>query len=228
MATLFVFDEAKNDFDALSEEQFLCRGLTVREFLARSYSDIGWTDLRLAEAFSALCDEYGPIYAGVGFRRLKSGIHRGQSSHYAGLALDIGQGLPSQMQAELRGFCIKSELFSYVQPDYRTPSWVHVEVKSASQDSYFPGYPFLELGDWGVHVFLLQDALTLCGFSCPLTGHFTHATRKALLGFQSMEELTSKGYADATTWQRLIGCTKKAAPPPFLTFPSTSIESFPE
>ena len=216
MATLFVFDETHNDFFTLSEEQFLGVGLSVRDFLARSHSEIGWTDLRLADAFDALCAEFGPIYAGVGFRRLQSGIHRGQSAHYAGLALDIGQGLSPKMQAELRGFCIKSALFSYVQPDYLTPSWVHVEVKTASQASFFPDYPQLECGDPGVHSFLLQDALALCGLPSPLTGYFSQATHRALVEFQGREGLVSRGYVDAATWQRLLCCAKKAvSPPPF-------------
>ena len=64
--------------------------------------------------------------------------------------------------------------------------------------------------------FLLQDALSLCGIPCPLTGCFAPATREALLRFQRESGLNQSGRVDRRVWQALlVGAKKAVSPPPF-------------
>ncbi len=155
-----------------------------------------WTDARLLTAYESVCAALGPVWIGACFKRAV----QGQSAHYAGLALDMGQGMSAEGRAALRRFCVQSPLFSYVEPSYLTPTWVHAEITIAPACTPGRGYPFLRPGDSGPHVFLLQELLCRQGFHCLLTGHFSESTRAALLRCQQGRGLDANGYVDGAVW----------------------------
>lgn len=158
-----------------------------------------WTDLRLLEAYEAVCQIFGSVWIGACFRR----PGRGQSAHYAGLALDMGQGMPKEERAALRRFCLQSPLFSYVEPGYLTPTWVHAEISIAPPCVPGRGYPFLAQGQSGPHVFILQEHLCNQGFPCLLSGHFSENTHAALIRYQRGQGLPDHGYVDGAVWSSL-------------------------
>lgn len=198
MAMLFIYDHQIGEFRCLYgappgspiETRALWQGQRGRP---------AWTDDRLLQAYGAVCEAFGPVWIGSCFKR----PGRGQSAHYAGLALDMGQGMPRAERAELRRFCLKSPLFSYVEPGYLTPTWVHAEISIAPPCAPGRGYPFLRPGDAGPHVFLLQELLCRQGFPCLLSGHFKEGTRLALVCYQRGRGLPAHGHADGALWNSL-------------------------
>ncbi len=158
-----------------------------------------WSDERLLQAYEAVCRAFGPVWIGACFKRTA----KGQSAHYAGLALDMGQSMPPSERAALYRFCLQSPLFSYVEPGYLTPSWVHAEISIAPPCIPGRGYPFLKPGDAGPHVFILQEKLCRLGFPCLLCGHFTESTRRALVRYQRKKGLADHGFADGVVWSSL-------------------------
>ncbi|MDR0840699.1 MAG: peptidoglycan-binding protein [Christensenellaceae bacterium] len=209
MAMLFIYNHHSGSFLCAEDLPPLSHSrLRARDFFGQHAALLGWTDMRLLRAYDAVCAEFGPIYVNFCFRRLGGaqygGVFAGQSAHYAGLALDMAQDLSDARKAKLRRFCVRSPLFSYVEPAYLSPACVHAEVSIAPACGPHRGYPLLQAGSSGPHVFLLQDALLRCGINCLLTGHFTVGTRRALLQYQAQRGLRAHGLADAALWQQII------------------------
>lgn len=208
MTALYIYDHNSGEFTRHTGAAipFLAHGrIAVRGFLGQSAADVAWTDLRLLNAYDALCLEFGaPIYVGAGFCRTHSGLHAGQSAHYAGLALHMGQGMSFFEREKLRLLATGSGLFSYVEPSHLAPVWVHAELSVAPSCSLARGYPYLARGMRGVHVFVLQDALLRAGQSTALTGAFDDLTERALLRFRGNEGLAPDAYVDAPLWDLLL------------------------
>ena len=57
------------------------------------------------------------------------GGHGNQSQHYAGVAFDAGQTLSNAERNNLRNVAINSGVWSYVEPAYLTPTWVHFDKR---------------------------------------------------------------------------------------------------
>ena len=115
------------------------------------------------------------------------GYHRCcyQSQHYAGMAMDMGQNLSSTQRNALRQTATDTGVWSYVEPAYLTPTWVHVD-KRLGPPACAAGYPALRRGDKGVYVLTLQDALNAIGVvGSGLDGVFGQNTEKAVKQFQS-------------------------------------------
>lgn len=197
MAMIFVYEHRIGDFRCIEEGE-LPAGLKGRAF-EHVRDGIAWTDRRVLNAYEALGDAFGPVDVERCF--LPPG--KGQSPHYAGLALDMGRKLAEEQRRQLRAFCLKSPMFAYVEPPYLTPNWVHGEVAAGAACTPGRGYPFLALGDAGPHVFLLQELLTRRGFPCLLCGHFNQDTRRALEAYQSHFGLPVHGHADGQLWQHM-------------------------
>ena len=208
MTVLFLYNHSTQEFErfACAELPYLTHGrIAMRGFLGQSDTDLAWTDLRLLEAYDAFCEASDtPVYVGAGFRRVGSGLHAGQSAPYAGLALHLGQGSNSEERERLRQLASETELFSYVEPNYLAPVWIHAEVYAAPPCGLSRGYPYLSRGMSGVHVFVLQDALLCCGYSAALTGVFDAVTERALVRFREAEGLAPGVCADLTLWKRLM------------------------
>lgn len=105
--------------------------LTVREFRGSSNSDVLWTDRRAIEAFNKLRNLYGKaIPVGYAFKRIGEGGHSGMSQHYAGVAFDVGQKLNNEERSKLRNIATNYKLFTYVEPESLTPTWVGVNLEN--------------------------------------------------------------------------------------------------
>ena len=207
---VFVFDPQSGDWiirDLRPEEPMpgSTNGLfTVRAFRGKSESPILWTDIRAVAAVEKLLSgSKHPIrYA---FRRVSEGSHVGQSPHYAGLAFDFGYNLNSTSQLLLARRALMVAKFQSVEPLFTTPGWVHAEISILPPASLFGGYPRIEQGVRGVHVFVLQDALLQHGLSSSgLTGCFSASTASDVRRFQLKSGLNVTGVADGPTSQALM------------------------
>jgi len=95
----------------------------------------------------------------------------------------------------------QSQHYSGTAFDFPFPTSAFPHI-SASNSSY--GYPPLHLGDTGVYVLVLQDALFTLGISpCALDGFFGSLTKEALCNFQQSFFIPVTGYADELTWRKL-------------------------
>ena len=197
MARIFIYDHHTEKFQCV-EPRGLPAGLRTQGF-ARQYGGIAWTDRRLLLAYEAVCAGFGPVDVETCFRP----PGKGQSAHYAGLALGMGRALSSEKRQALRKFCLQCPLFSYVEPPYLTPAWVHAEVQAAPPCQPGRGYPFLKAGSAGPHVFTLQALLNQNGFPCLLTGYFTQDTACALLSYARSKGLPAYPWADGRLWSQI-------------------------
>lgn len=179
--------------------------LSVREFRGSSKSDTLWTDKRTMEAFNKLREKYAsPIKVGYAFKRIGEGGHSNMSQHYAGTALDIGQGMTNASRDRIRSVAINNKLFTYVEPKYLTPTWVHVDKRNPKPACSTGGYPLIKQGSRGVYVAVLQDALNTLGYSAgAIDGVFGKNTRNAVIRYQRARGLTQDGIVGCNTWRAL-------------------------
>lgn len=126
---ILVYNPSTNKMETyyrtLSQPMPYAPNLSVNEFKGSTKRDVIWTDKRLLDAFQKLRNAYGaPIKVGYGFKSIREGGHSGQSQHYAGTALDMGQGYTNAKRAEIRNLASRLGIFGYVEPAYLTPTWV--------------------------------------------------------------------------------------------------------
>ena len=195
--------------------------LTVGEFRGSSRSNVLWTDRRAMDSWNVLRRLWGQnIYLGYAFKRIWEGGHAPQSQHYAGMAFDAGQNLNPISRNALRNLAINSGVWSYVEPAYLTPTWVHFDRRLGPPACQGGGYPALRLGSKGVYVLILQDALNSLGYTgSGLDGVFGPGTQGAVARFQRDRGLTPDGFVGCATWQALtneatgIGLTSSVVNP---------------
>ena len=182
--------------------------LTVGEFRGKSNSDLIWTDRRAMEAWNKTRAAWGrPIYVGYAFRRIGEGGHADQSQHYAGVSFDVAQNLSNSERTQLRNLASSLGVWSYVEPAYLTPTWVHFDSR-LGPPACSAGYPMVRQGSKGVYVALLQDALNTIGaYSVGVDGMFGPKTQDAVRTFQRENGLTADGVVGCSTWTAL---TKQA------------------
>ena len=181
------------------------RYLTLKEFRGSSNSDILWTTKAAMEAFNRLRVLFGsPIRVGYAFKRIWEGGHSGMSQHYAGVAFDIGQGMTQAQRDRIRNIAIQNKLFTYVEPAYLTPTWVHVDLRDPNPACSTGGYPLVRQGRKGVYVLVLQDALNYLGYNAGnLDGIFGNNTRNAVIAYQRARRLSQDGIVGCNTWRSL-------------------------
>lgn len=179
--------------------------LSVKEFRGSSKSDVLWTDKRTMEAFNKLRELYGsPIYVGYAFKRIGEGGHSNMSQHYAGTALDIGQRMSEASRDRLRNLSINNKIFTYVEPKYLTPTWVHVDKRNPNPACSTGGYPVIKQGSKGVYVAVLQDALNTLGYNAgAIDGIFGNNTKNAVIRYQRARGLAQDGIVGCNTWRTL-------------------------
>ena len=180
------------------------RTLLVREFRGVSRSSVLWTDRRAMESWNAFRSMWGTsIYVGFAFRRIWEGGHTGQSQHYAGVAIDMGQTLDPTTRERLRAAAVNSGVWAYVEPASLAPRWVHVDRRLGPSACAVGGYPPLFVGSRGVYVLVIQDALNVLGFTgSGLDGYYGFGTQNAVTRFQIAQGLTVTGNTDCATWIR--------------------------
>ncbi len=210
MATVYVYNNDTNAIEKYTREWSEAmpynarRTLTVREFRGSSCSSYLWTDKAAMEAWNVTRAAYGkPIPVGYAFKRIWEGGHSGQSQHYAGLSFDVGQTLSAAQRDELRNTAIRAGVWTYVEPAYLTPTWVHFD-KRFPVPACDAGYPLVKSGSKNTYVFVLQDALNALGYvTNGVDGIFGGNTKRAVQFFQRDYNLAADGIVGCKTWLAL-------------------------
>jgi hypothetical protein len=210
MATIYIYNQNENRIEQYfrGEDEPMPynknNSLTVNEFRGSSNSSVLWSDVNTMEAFNQMREIWGkPIYVGFAFKRIWEGGHGYQSQHYAGTSFDVGQNLSGVERNNLRNAAINSGLWSYVEPAYLTPTWVHFD-KRQGPPACPAGYPLLRRGAINNYVFVLQDALNAIGYTgSGLDGIFGINTENAVKAFQSSQGLSPDGIVGCETWTML-------------------------
>jgi len=181
------------------------RTLTVGEFRGSSRANTLWTTRRAMEAFNITRSAWGrPIYVGYAFKRIWEGGHAAMSQHYAGVAFDVGQNLDSATRDQLRNTAAATGVWTYVEPAYLTPTWVHLDARATPPACAAGGYPLVRFGSVNNYVLVLQDALNALGYTgSGLDGIFGNGTRDAVIRFQRAQGLDPDGIVGCQTWERL-------------------------
>ncbi len=181
------------------------RTLTVKEFRGASNSSTLWTEKRAMVAWNSQRYAFGgPIPVGFAFRRPWEGAHGTFSQHYAGLAFDVGQALTSQKRTQLYTSAITSGIWSYVEPQSLTPTWVHFDKRRGVPACSTGGYPLIGNGAIGAYVMIAQDDLNTLGYTTGgLDGIFGAKTLNAVKSYQSNEGLVVDGLIGCNTWKSL-------------------------
>jgi hypothetical protein len=211
MANIYVYNNQTNrmEYYTLGETDAMPynvgRTLTVGEFRGSSRANTLWTARRAMEAFNVTRRIWGrPIYVGYAFKRIWEGGHSAMSQHYAGVSFDVGQNLDNNTRNQLRNTAIQSGVWTYVEPAYLTPTWVHFDARQTPPACATGGYPLIRIGSVGVYVLVLQDALNALGFTgSGLDGYFGSGTRNAVIRFQRSQGLSQDGIVGCLTWQAL-------------------------
>lgn len=210
MINILVYNHQTGNMEQYSRELFqdmpyITGGsLKVREFRGKSNSNIIWTSRRTMEAWNATRQAWGqPIYVGYAFRRIGEGGHANQSQHYAGTAFDVAQNLSSSARNQLRDTAASLNVWTYVEPAYLTPTWVHLDARTGVP-ACSAGYPLLRQGMTSVYVATLQDALSTAGIpAVGIDGVFGPGTHTGVVTFQSENGLVTDGVVGCNTWTAL-------------------------
>ena len=179
--------------------------LKVREFRGASKSNILWTTKRTMQSWNSQRYVFGaPIPVGFAFKRPYEGGHGNQSQHYAGVAFDVGQTLSSTQRNRLYNSAKNSGIWSYVEPQSLTPTWVHFDKRFGKLACSTGGFPQLKRGSLSNYVLIAQDDLNTLGFRTGgLDGIFGTATRNAVIAYQTSRGLVADGIVGCNTWRSL-------------------------
>ncbi len=178
--------------------------LRVNEFRGSSKSETLWTTKRTMQSWNSQRYIYGkPIPVGFAFKRPWEGGHGQQSQHYAGTSFDTGQVLSSEERNQLWNSANSSGVWSYVEPQSLTPTWVHFD-KRFGDPACSAGYMTLKRGSLSNYVLILQDDLNTLGFKTGgLDGIFGSATQNAVKEYQTSRGLGADGIVGCNTWRSL-------------------------
>lgn len=181
------------------------RTLLVKEFRGSSKSDTLWTEKNVMRAWNSQRYIYGnQIPVGFAFKRPWEGGHSGQSQHYAGTAFDVGQALTNSQRNALHASAERSGVWTYVEPQSLTPTWVHFDKRRGTAACSTGGYPMLSSGSRGAYVMIAQDDLNTLGLRTGgLDGMFGPETDKAVRSYQQKRGLAVDGIIGCNTWRSL-------------------------
>lgn len=181
------------------------RTLTVKEFRGSSNSNLLWTEKRAMLAWNSQRYIYGkPIKVGYAFRRPWEGGHSTLSQHYAGLAFDVGQTLTTTERNNLYNSAVNSGVWTYVEPQILTPTWIHFDKRRGNPACSTGGYPQIEMGSRGAYVMIAQDDLNTLGYKTGgLDGIFGSNTQTAVRNYQQNKGLAVDGIIGCNTWRSL-------------------------
>lgn len=181
------------------------RTLTVKEFRGSSNSNLLWTEKRAMLAWNSQRYIYGkPIKVGYAFRRPWEGGHSTLSQHYAGLAFDVGQTLTTIERNNLYNSAVNSGVWTYVEPQILTPTWIHFDKRRGNPACSTGGYPQIQMGSRGAYVMIAQDDLNTLGYKTGgLDGIFGSNTQIAVKNYQQNKGLAVDGIIGCNTWRSL-------------------------
>lgn len=179
--------------------------LTVKEFRGSSNSATLWTEKRAMISWNSQRYLFGsPIPVGFAFKRPWEGSHGTFSQHYAGLAFDVGQTLTEARRTQLYTSASTSGIWSYVEPQSLTPTWVHFDKRRGIPACSTGGYPMIANGARGAYVLIAQDDLNTLGYSTGgLDGMFGAKTINAVKSYQQNSGLSVDGVIGCNTWRSL-------------------------
>lgn len=188
MYTLYIYNDESRRLERYKLEAFMNipytshGSMSASEFFSDTVSSVGWTSTEFLHKWNNLSK--GTIHPQSVFRRIFEGGHITESMHYAGLAADI----PNTPE------------------DHPFPFSENRHVALAPA-----GFPDVSLGDIGLFVLVLQDALAALGFNeGELDGFFGKETLKALLRFRKTYSVEGGDFCDRKTWCalsfRAAGC----------------------
>lgn len=179
--------------------------LSVKEFRGSSNSDTLWTTKDTMMSWNQMRKIWGaPIDVGFAFKRIWEKGHGPFSQHYTGTAFDVAQEMTSDQREVLRDLAISSDIWSYVEPAFLTPTWVHFDKRLFPPACDKGGYPLVKLGDKNNYVMTLQDALISLGYlSGPIDGVFGNKTKQAVISYQKEKKLLPDGIVGCATWQSI-------------------------
>lgn len=211
MAKILVFNNDTNRMETFyrGENQAMPyvtnNTLTVGEFRGSSNSPTLWTEKRAMQSWNSQRYLYGaPIPVGYAFKRPWEGGHSNQSQHYAGVAFDVGQRLTNSQRNRIRNVAISSGVWSYVEPAYLTPTWVHFDKRRGRPACGTSGYPTILQGSRGAYVLIAQDDLNTLGYTTGgLDGIFGTQTKEAVRRYQQSRGLGADGIVGCNTWRSL-------------------------
>ena len=181
------------------------RTLTVKEFRGSSNSNLLWTEKRAMLAWNSQRYIYGkPIKVGYAFRRPWEGGHSTLSQHYAGLAFDVGQTLTTTERNNLYNSAVNSGVWTYVEPQILTPTWIHFDKRRGNPACSTGGYPQIQMGSRGAYVMIAQDDLNTLGYKTGgLDRIFGSNTQTAVKNYQQNKGLAVDGIIGCNTWRSL-------------------------
>ena len=127
-----------------------------------------------------------------------------QSQHYAGVAFDVGQTLSSARRRALWESAKSSGVWSYVEPQSLTPTWVHFDKRFGTPACSSGGFPLIRRGSVSTYVLIAQDDLNTLGYTTGgLDGIFGSRTEEAVRRYQSRVGLGVDGIVGCNTWRSL-------------------------
>ena len=182
------------------------RTLLVKEFRGSSKSSTLWTTKYAMRSWNSQRYIYGnPIPVLYAFKRPWEGGHSNFSQHYAGVAFDVGQTLSQSQRNILYNSAVRSGVWSYVEPQNLTPTWVHFDKRYGRSACASGGYPLISLNSVGVYVLIAQDCLNTLGHNTGgLDGIFGSRTLNSVKNYQQGRGLQVDGIIGCNTWRALL------------------------
>ena len=127
-----------------------------------------------------------------------------QSQHYAGTAFDVGQTLTNAQRTVLRNSARNSGVWTYIEPEALSPTWVHFDRRYGMPACSSGGYPLIRQNSRGNYVCIAQDDLNTLGYTAGgLDGVFGWQTFTAVKRYQASRGLVADGIIGCNTWRSL-------------------------
>ena len=127
-----------------------------------------------------------------------------QSQHYAGTAFDVGQTLTNAQRTVLRNSARNSGVWTYIEPEALSPTWVHFDRRYGTPACSSGGYPLIRQNSRGNYVCIAQDDLNTLGYRTNgLDGIFGAGTQNAVIAYQKSKGLSADGIVGCNTWRSL-------------------------
>ena len=121
-----------------------------------------------------------------------------------GVAFDVGQVLTQTQRNRLWNSAQNSGVWSYVEPQSITPTWVHFDKRFGTPACSTGGYPQLKRGSISNYVCIAQDDLNTLGLTTGgLDGIFGQSTQNAVIAYQRRKGLVADGIVGCNTWRAL-------------------------
>lgn len=121
-----------------------------------------------------------------------------------GTAFDVGQTLTNSQRTILRNSARNSGVWTYIEPESLSPTWVHFDRRFGVPACSTGGYPILKQGTRGNYVCIMQDDLNTLGYvTGGLDGVFGGQTQNAVKSYQKSRGLVIDGIVGCNTWRSL-------------------------